>query len=97
MSDCLSVVFYARLHLLADPNKTLQGHPGGPSDGHGWVGCGHGVPMGPPGGWGSQFNKGCSGSCNCGISSLCHRKDNNYACMHMLLDICSNFEKFSSY
>ena len=62
LSVSLSVVSYARRHLWADPDETLQGNLGGPSDDMG-VGCGT-IPTVPPG---TQFQKGCSGSCNHGI------------------------------
>ena len=66
-AKCLSVCLlsYARLHLWADPDKTLQGDPGGSFDGHG----GSDVEPSPwgPRLWRSQFQKSCSGSCNRGV------------------------------
>ena len=59
---CLSVKSYARPHFSADPDETLQGDPGALLTGRVWN-----HPHGAPGVWGSQFQKGSSGSWNRGI------------------------------
>ena len=77
VSVCLSVVSYARPHLWADPNESLQGDLGGPSDGHGGSDV-EPFPWGPWGGW-QNFKKAVKVTTMELLRFLCHRKDNNYA------------------
>ena len=60
-----SYASYARPHLWANPDETLQGDPGALQMDIG----GLDVEPSPYGyqGRGSQFQKGCTGSCNHGI------------------------------
>ena len=69
----LSVVFYARSHLWADPDETLQNDPGG---------CltdmqGSDVEPSPWGG--DNFRKAAAEVATVKLfCALCHRKENNY-------------------
>ena len=61
------VVSYARPHLWADLDESLQGH--------GWVGCGT-IPTGPPRGGGKNFVKAVVATMEL-FSFLCHCKNTN--------------------
>ena len=75
LSVCLSVVSYARPHLWADLDETLQGDPEVHSDGHGGIGCGT-IHTGSPG-WGHNFKKAVVDVATVEfICFLCRCKDN---------------------